>query len=86
MQTTHKKSNLPIIYYLHPQISWKQFKWIQEQAYKGTGPQIIPIHMDRILWKALRARELNIGFNPKNKTDPIFITVRNIPKIAKIIK
>ena len=81
-----KNNNLGTIYYLHPKISWKQFKWIQTEAYKGTGHHIVMVNFDKITWRMLRERKINIGFNPKNKTDPIFFTVRNIPKLAKLIR
>ena len=68
--------------YFHPKISWKMFKRLNE----GTSGDIVPMHFDRILWQALRERKLNIGYDPKNKTDPIFITIKNIPKMSKLIR
>ena len=53
---------------------------------EGTSGDIVPMHFDKILWQALRERKLNIGYDPKNKVDPIFISIRNIPKMAKLIK
>ena len=70
------------MYYFHPKITFKRFKKLTE----GTGGDIQPEHIDEILWQGLRDRSFNIGIDPKNKADPVFISARNIPKGAKLIK
>lgn len=70
-------------YWLHPKMSWKVFKKLNK-PFQGS---IVPEHGDRILWEMLRDRQINMYFNdkPKNKKDPIIITIHNISG-GKIIK
>jgi hypothetical protein len=68
--------------YFHPKITFARFKKLT----KGTGGDIQPMHIDKILWQLLRERKLNIGIDLKNKEDPIVITIKNLPAKAKLIK
>jgi len=67
-------------YYFSPTISYKAFKKVCDKFPTGG---IILVRLDKILWKMLRARKINIGI--ENSDDPIFISTRSIPIKAKLI-
>ena len=68
-------------YWFDPKISWKAFKEILAK-FPDSGPT--PKKGDRILFEMLRDRKINIGL--ENSDDPIFITLKQIPKNGKVIK
>jgi len=67
-------------YWFSPKIKWSVFKKIND-PYKGS---IYPVNCDKILWRMLRDRSINIYFDNKSE-DPVCITTQPIPKSAKII-
>ena len=69
------------MYFLSPKISWKTFKSINKKLY--PKPDIVPIGADRVIWKLLHERKLNIYIN--NSEDPLNLTTKNIPKGSKLI-
>jgi hypothetical protein len=69
-------------YYFHPKITFARFKKLT----KGTGGDIQPEHIDEVLWRGLRDRSFNLGVDLTDKDDPVFITTKNIPDGAKLIK
>ena len=68
-------------YYLSTNISWKTFKLIMDK-FPDSGPS--PQHIDEVLWQMLREREINIGLRDSGE-DPIFISLKPIPKGATLI-
>ena len=68
-------------YWFDPKIDYKTFKKVCDK-FPDTGPT--PKEGDRVLWEMLRDRQINIGL--QNGDDPIFITLKEIPKNATIIK
>ena len=71
-------------YYFSPKISYKLFKLVNDKLYKGSGSDIQPKHMDKILWELLRDRKINILVDTKSD-DPIHFSLKSIPKNSKII-
>lgn len=69
-------------YWLSPQIKWKTFKTLNDKLY--PKPDIKPMHADRIIWQLLKDRKINIFLS--NGDDPLIITLKNIPRAAKLIK
>ena len=67
-------------YYFSPDISYKAFKRVCDK-FPDSG--IIPLHLDKMLWKMLRERKINIGL--RNTNDPIFISIKPMPKGASLI-
>ena len=63
-------------HWFSPKMSWKTFKKLND-PFQGD---IVPMHADRILWKMLRDREINLYLSDskKDKNDPLIITTRNI--------
>lgn len=69
-------------YWLSPKISFKTFKLLNKKLY--PKPDLVPVGADKILWKMLRERQINIFLS--NGDDPLNITLKNIPRAAKLIK
>ena len=67
-------------YYFDSTISFKTFKKVID-TFPDSGPT--PKYADRYLWEMLRDGLINIGV--ENTDDPIFVTIKPIPKGAKII-
>jgi hypothetical protein len=77
-------------FYFHPKISFKKFKMINDALYKGTGPDIVMVNGDKIMWKMLKERKINIGVDTKRYSkkyyDPVFLSIKDVPRKATIIK
>ena len=69
-------------YWLDPKIEYKAWKAICAK-FPDSGPK--PKEGDRILWKMLRDREINIFLELEDTDDPIQITKKEMPKGARII-
>jgi len=67
-------------YYFSPDISYKAFKRVCDK-FPDDSPK--PQHIDKILWGMLRERKINIGF--RNTADPIFISIKPMPRNATLI-
>ncbi len=68
------------IYFFSPKISYKTFKAVCDK-FPDSGPT--PKNIDKMLWKMLRERQINIGL--RDSDDPIFITLKPIPKDATLL-
>ena len=73
------------IYYFHPKIKYATFKKVNDRLYKGSGSDIQPMHIDKIIWELLRDRKINILVDTKND-DPVHFSLKPIPKNAKLLK
>lgn len=69
-------------YWLSPQIKFKTFKTLNDKLY--PKPDIKPMHADKIIWQLLKDRKINIFI--ENSNDPLCLTIKSIPRGAKIIK
>ena len=67
-------------YYFSPDISYKAFKRVCD---KFTDSGIVPLNLDKMLWQMLRERKIHIGL--RNTKDPIFISIRPMPKNVSLI-
>ncbi|KKR45483.1 MAG: hypothetical protein UT82_C0028G0015 [Parcubacteria group bacterium GW2011_GWB1_40_14] len=67
-------------YYFSPDISYKAFKRVCDK-FPDSG--IVPLNIDKMLWQMLRERKINIGL--RNSDDPIFISIKPMPKNASLI-
>jgi len=63
-----------------PNISYKAFKAVCDK-FPDSGPS--PLHIDKMLWRILRERKINIGL--RDSDDPIFISLKPIPQKATLI-
>jgi hypothetical protein len=68
-------------YWLSPKIKYKTFKLLNKKLY--PKPDITPVNGDRILWKMLKKRQINIFIEESD--DPLCLTLKAIPKKAKLI-
>lgn len=71
----------PPIYLLDSNLSWANFKMLQDKLVKDTGPK--PEHGDRMLWEMLKERKILCWFDPLVKWD-MGIGLK-LPKGRKIV-
>jgi len=72
-------------YWIHPKISWRAFKSLNEKLAPSEG--VTPENIDKILWQLLRDRKLNIYFTDRPvEGETCFLTEKPIPKNATMIK
>ena len=63
--------------WLSPDIGWRKFKRIQDLVNKMVHEQgPYPMHIDKVLWEMLKARQINIYLDLRQKSDPLIITTK----------
>ena len=73
------------IYLLSPDISWKNFKMLQDKLVKDSGPK--PEHGDKMLWKMLRKKMIYCWFGEDWPNDMgLGVTLPKGYKISGIIE
>lgn len=55
------------IYVVHPSMSWKTFKILQEKLVRDSGP--VPVGADKVLWEMLRDKKMYCWFSGELKND-----------------
>jgi len=72
-------------YWISPKISWETYKLLKDKtAPKDSGPT--PKNLDKILWKLLRERKINIYISSEPiDGDTWFPVIEEIPKRATLL-
>ena len=72
-----------MIYWFDPRLNWKTFRHLNDKFSRDEGP--VPQNIDKILWKMLKNRQINLYLDTRKVADPICLTLKDIPKKSKIL-